>query len=81
MNAIERLVEYTTVPNEPTDQFIESSSIDKDWPSKGEIKFENFQLRYRPETDLVLKGLNIHIKPKEKIGVVGRTVRNIFVLI
>ena len=29
--------------------------------------------RRRPELDLVLKGINVSIKPKEKVGVVGRT--------
>ena len=30
-------------------------------------------MRYRPHLDLVLKGLSFVIKPKEWIGVVGRT--------
>ena len=31
------------------------------------------QVRYRDDLDLVLKGLNLDIKPREKIGIVGRT--------
>ena len=30
-------------------------------------------MRYREDLDLVLKGLSLSIKPKEKIGIVGRT--------
>jgi ABC-type multidrug transport system fused ATPase/permease subunit len=30
-------------------------------------------MSYRPETDLVLKGLSFKVKAGEKIGVVGRT--------
>lgn len=30
-------------------------------------------MRYRENTELVLKGVNCEIKPSEKIGVVGRT--------
>lgn len=30
-------------------------------------------LRYRPDTDLVLRGLNFKIKSGTKVGVVGRT--------
>ena len=30
-------------------------------------------MRYREDLDLVLKGLSLTIKPREKIGIVGRT--------
>lgn len=30
-------------------------------------------MRYRPNTDRVLKGLTLKIAPGEKVGVVGRT--------
>jgi len=30
-------------------------------------------LRYRPKTDLVLKGLTFDIQPGHKVGIVGRT--------
>ena len=30
-------------------------------------------MRYRPELEPVLKHLNLHIDPGEKVGVVGRT--------
>mmetsp|Transcript_19102 Transcript_19102/g.18734 ORF Transcript_19102/g.18734 Transcript_19102/m.18734 type:complete len:705 (+) Transcript_19102:2007-4121(+) len=44
-----------------------------DWPSQGQIEFEDYSLKYRPDTEVVLKNLNFTIKPKEKIGIVGRT--------
>ncbi len=40
---------------------------------EGEIKFENLTLKYREELPFVLKDLSFHIKPQEKIGIVGRT--------
>ncbi|CAL8093853.1 unnamed protein product [Calicophoron daubneyi] len=43
------------------------------WPSKGEIVFENYSTRYREGLQLTLKSLNLIVKPGEKIGVVGRT--------
>ena len=46
---------------------------DSNWPSKGAIEIKNVKLRYRPTTDVVLKGLNVNIKGGEKVGVVGRT--------
>jgi hypothetical protein len=39
-----------------------------DWPKKGEIQFNNYQVRYRPELDLVLKGITCNIKSTEKVG-------------
>ena len=38
------------------------------WPSKGEIQFSNYQVRYRPELDLALKGITCDIKSTEKVG-------------
>lgn len=43
------------------------------WPEHGEIQIDNLQLRYRQNLDLVLKDVNAHILPHEKIGIVGRT--------
>jgi ATP-binding cassette, subfamily C (CFTR/MRP), member 1 len=47
--------------------------LDAQWPSKGEIVLSNLRMRYRPETPLVLKGLNLTILGGERVGVVGRT--------
>lgn len=45
----------------------------KNWPQKGEIRFDNYCLRYRKNLDLVLKGLDCSIGELEKVGIVGRT--------
>merc|ERR1712051_105691 len=37
------------------------------------IEFEDVELRYRPNTNLVLKKLNFEVTPGHKVGVVGRT--------
>nr|CAD7428538.1 unnamed protein product [Timema monikensis] len=44
-----------------------------DWPSKGTIKFQNVNLRYREGLPNVLEGININIRAGEKIGIIGRT--------
>ena len=44
-----------------------------EWPKKGQIKFQDVELRYRDNTDLVLKKLSFDINPGIKVGVVGRT--------
>lgn len=45
----------------------------KDWPEGGAITLNNLRMRYRDDTPLVLKGLNVEIKGGERVGVVGRT--------
>lgn len=40
--------------------------------SKGEIKFENINFAYKEDKPL-LKDFNLHIKPGEKVGLIGRS--------
>jgi ATP-binding cassette subfamily C (CFTR/MRP) protein 1 len=47
--------------------------VDSKWPQAGTIEFKDVELRYRPTTDLVLKGLNFKIEGGSKVGIVGRT--------
>lgn len=44
-----------------------------DWPSRGAIAFKKVCLRYRPNTELVLKDLSFDISPGSKVGISGRT--------
>ena len=43
------------------------------WPEKGEIVFDNGEMRYRKDLPLILHGLTISIKPGDRVGIVGRT--------
>ena len=43
------------------------------WPSLGKIAFKDVELRYRSNTEVVLRKLNFEVNPGEKVGVVGRT--------
>ena len=45
----------------------------KSFISDGKISFVNYSVRYRPDTPLILKNINLEIEPGEKIGVCGRT--------
>jgi len=70
MTSSERCYEYAEIIQEApaiTEKDCE------DWPTNGIIEFQNYSVRYRPETPLILKDLTFKIKDKEKIGVVGRT--------
>jgi len=71
MNSVERIKEYEDLPQEPP-TINPNNRPPPDWPSKGEIKFKEYSLAYR-KGENVLKGLDITVNPKEKIGIVGRT--------
>jgi ATP-binding cassette, subfamily C (CFTR/MRP), member 1 len=73
MVAVERLEQYCSIPSEAPRVTLEDSNLARHWPERGEIIFSGVKLRYRPELDLVLKGLDIHIPAGAKVGVVGRT--------
>ncbi|KAI7805399.1 canalicular multispecific organic anion transporter 1 isoform X1 [Triplophysa rosa] len=69
--AVERVSEYTEIKNEA--QWITENRPPDGWPTAGNISFENYKVRYRPELDLILHGITCNIESTEKIGIVGRT--------
>lgn len=40
---------------------------------KGEVRFEKVRFRYRPDSPVVLDGINLEVLPGEVIGIVGRS--------
>ena len=72
MIGYERCVEYTKCPSEAPKKNITDDALGS-WPHKGKIEFNNFSVKYRPDTEIVLKDINIVIQGKEKVGIVGRT--------
>ncbi|KAH7888221.1 P-loop containing nucleoside triphosphate hydrolase protein, partial [Phlebopus sp. FC_14] len=71
--SVERIIHYAKgLPAEAPHE-LPDSKPPHDWPGEGEVEFREYSTRYRPELDLVLKGISLTIKPKEKIGICGRT--------
>ncbi|ODQ67153.1 multidrug resistance-associated protein 1 [Nadsonia fulvescens var. elongata DSM 6958] len=70
--SVERILEYSDLPSEAP-VIVENNRPPAAWPTSGHIIFNKYSTRYRPELDLVLKGIDLDIKPREKIGIVGRT--------
>lgn len=70
--AVERVLEYCELPMEKA-EIVEGNRPQEDWPQEGEVIYKNYSARYRENLELILKDINLHIKPKEKVGVVGRT--------
>ncbi|KAA8499894.1 Multidrug resistance-associated protein 1 [Porphyridium purpureum] len=73
MNAVERLEYFATKLPQEAPHEIPETKPDDNWPDTGEVQFENLQLRYRSDLELVLKGVSLDIKPGTKVGIVGRT--------
>jgi ABC-type multidrug transport system fused ATPase/permease subunit len=72
MTSAERIDEYSHIP--PEEGFYKDEiEPPVNWPMEGRIEFENYKLRYRSELEPVLKGINLKINPRNKIGIIGRT--------
>ncbi|KAG0215811.1 hypothetical protein BGX28_008121 [Mortierella sp. GBA30] len=72
MNSVERVREYMDLPQEPP-AVIEGSRPPPGWPNDGEIEVEKLVMQYSPEDPPVIRDVSFHIKPREKVGIVGRT--------
>ncbi|KAL3463968.1 P-loop containing nucleoside triphosphate hydrolase protein [Aspergillus heterothallicus] len=70
--SVERVLEYASLPSEAPEVIFKNRPA-IGWPAQGAVSFQNYSTRYREGLDLVLKDVSLDIKPREKIGVVGRT--------
>ncbi|XP_026788988.1 multidrug resistance-associated protein 4 isoform X5 [Pangasianodon hypophthalmus] len=70
MTSVERVVEYTELENEAA---WETRKPPPEWPSQGLITFDQVNFSYSSNGPLVLKNLTAMFRPKEKVGIVGRT--------
>lgn len=73
MERIQRVFNMSEIPQEASESKIQENEIKESWPQKAQIKFNDVKLRYRPNTEQVLKGLSFEIQGGHKIGIVGRT--------
>ncbi|XP_074391722.1 ATP-binding cassette sub-family C member 4 isoform X1 [Zonotrichia albicollis] len=71
MISVERVMEYTELEKEAP--WETNKHPPPEWPNQGMIAFENVNFTYSVDGPLVLRHLSAVIKPKEKVGIVGRT--------
>lgn len=69
--SVERVLEYQELPKEK--QPAKPKTPPPSWPDQGLLTFNDMGLKYDVNAPLILKELDLVIKPKEKVGVVGRT--------
>ncbi|KAL4363120.1 hypothetical protein GQ457_04G028790 [Hibiscus cannabinus] len=72
MVSVERIKQFSRLEPEAA-WHIENRLPPPNWPAHGNVELKDLQVRYRPSTPLVLKGISLSINGGEKVGVVGRT--------
>jgi ABC-type multidrug transport system fused ATPase/permease subunit len=75
INAVERVVEYLDIPQEPAG-VIESSRPPAFWPSSSGaelIQVEDLSIKYAPELEPVINGVSFVLRGGERVGLIGRT--------
>jgi ABC-type multidrug transport system fused ATPase/permease subunit len=73
MSSLERVKYFTENAPLEEDEFAEEfDALPKGWPSEGKIVVQNLSMRYR-DGPLILKDLTFSTKPREKVGICGRT--------
>lgn len=73
MTSVERILEYSNLPQEPALERKPDNRPPENWPQKGQIMFHNVSLTYDRQQKPALKNLKFKIEPNEMIGIVGRT--------
>ncbi len=73
LSSVKQVSYYGNSVQQESPAIIDSNRPPNGWPNTGNIKFSNVILRYQEYGVDVLKNVTINIKPKEKIGIVGRT--------
>ncbi|XP_067890479.1 multidrug resistance-associated protein 4 isoform X2 [Heterodontus francisci] len=71
MTSVERVLEYTELESEAS--WESHKPPPNGWPNHGSVVFENVTFGYSQDCEPVLKNLNLEIRSKEKVGLVGRT--------
>ncbi|KAI3927981.1 hypothetical protein MKW98_023582 [Papaver atlanticum] len=72
MVSVERIRQFINISSEAPWRIKDCLPF-PDWPTHGDVSVNNLQVRYRPNTPLILKGVTLRIQGGEKVGVVGRT--------
>ncbi|CAG2116240.1 unnamed protein product, partial [Medioppia subpectinata] len=74
MTSVERIIEYTKLPQEADLLSTQHNTPDPQWPQTGGIVLDHMSLIYDSAPDKpVLKDITCEIRGGEKIGIVGRT--------
>uniref|UniRef100_A0A672SY40 ATP-binding cassette sub-family C member 9-like n=1 Tax=Sinocyclocheilus grahami TaxID=75366 RepID=A0A672SY40_SINGR len=73
MAAVKKVNSFLSTESENYEGSMDVSQVPEDWPQHGEIKIHDLCVRYDTMLKPVLKHVNTHINPGQKVGICGRT--------
>lgn len=73
MVSIERVVDYTKLPQEPPFRSPNDKHLPDSWPAVGALEFRDVNFAYDRCGPRVLHDVSFRVLPREKVGIVGRT--------
>ncbi|XP_059361140.1 ATP-binding cassette sub-family C member 9-like isoform X2 [Carassius carassius] len=73
MAAVKKVNSFLSTESENYEGSMNVSQVPEDWPQHGEIKIQDLCVRYDTMLKPVLKHVNAHINPGQKVGICGRT--------
>ncbi|XP_065816052.1 multidrug resistance-associated protein 5 [Labrus bergylta] len=71
--SVERIHHYIQSLSQEAPARIKDRAPPDDWPQQGELVLREVEMRYQENFPLVLNRISCTIRPREKIGIVGRT--------
>jgi ABC-type multidrug transport system fused ATPase/permease subunit len=71
LNSFERVIQYATLPSEPPST--ENGKPPAAWPTDGDVVVKDLSVKYALDGPKVLSNVTFSIKPKERVGICGRT--------
>nr|XP_046250632.1 ATP-binding cassette sub-family C member 8 isoform X1 [Scatophagus argus] len=73
LGSVKRINSLLKTEPENYEGLLSVSQVPDGWPRQGEIKIQNLSVRYDATLKPVLKNVNAHISPGQKVGICGRT--------
>ncbi|XP_077055732.1 ATP-binding cassette sub-family C member 4 [Siphateles boraxobius] len=71
MTSVERVLEYTELESEAP--WETQKRPPPEWPNRGLITFDKVNFSYSSDGPVILKNISAMFRPREKVGIVGRT--------
>ncbi|CAL8263544.1 unnamed protein product [Merluccius merluccius] len=73
LGSVKRINGLLQTEPENYEGLLTASQVPDGWPQQGEIQIQNLSVRYDATLKPVLKNVNAHIHPGQKVGICGRT--------